>query len=136
MEYITCGNKSAQEFITSFVDLCHTIDDVVDEPEKVDDERIIRNLLRFLKVLTLNQWVAQFQVSIIAIISTSFPAWLDANKWEHSGTDIQKRDVDVLKGMYHEVVWYIAEQCGGYEHARTVTTKYREYDHDSIQETK
>lgn len=137
LDIVTCGNKSAADFITAFVNYCHMLDDIKDEPAKVDDERMIGETLRFLKCLTLNAWVAQYQVPIMALISVSFTAWLDSNKWEATGTDIQKRDVDILKGMYHEVVWYIAEQCGGYDHARAITIKYREYDHDSItKETK
>lgn len=128
---IAKDNKEAASFLVSFVGFCHMFDDVVDKDVPVDDERLVRDSLAFIENLILNQFVQTNKVVLWPLIVCGFNAWLDANKWAKSGTAVQKRDVDVLKGTYHEVCYFTARLCGGLEHMRSLTPVHRSYDHDS-----
>lgn len=132
LEFITQGNIHAQEFIVSFVGMCHMLDDIEDKDVEVTAERMIGELWRFLNVFSLNEWTSKHAALFSPLIITAFGAWLDSNDWENNQDEVEMRDADVLKGMYHEVVWYTAYLCGGWTHYRNVTTRFRCYDHDSL----
>jgi len=131
---VTKGNELAERFVIAFVAYCHMLDDVIDKDNPIDDERLIAENIRFLNEMLINPWVRENQALLWPLIITSFNSWLDANDWEFNDLKEKRRDADVIKGMYHEVVWFVAYLCGGWEHLRTITSKYREYDHNYKEE--
>src|SRR5690349_6944556 len=111
---VTNGNELAADFVVAFVAYCHLLDDVVDQDKPTPDTRLIKESLTFIESLLVNPWVKERQALLWPLIVTSFNAWLDANEWERNGTDEKKRDADVVKGVYHEVVWFVSYLCGGW----------------------
>lgn len=124
------GNEAAADFLIAFVAFCHLLDDVVDKDQPVDDKRLARESLALIDALLLNPFVRDNAAVLWPLITVGFSAWLDSNEWERSDDVAKRRDADVVKGVYHEVVWLTARLCGGYEHMRAVSAKHREYDHD------
>jgi hypothetical protein len=131
IEFIVNGNELAQDFVVSFVVFCHLIDDIVDLPESVNDQRLVKELLSFLNQIVSNPWVKDNIALLWPLIVCGAGSWLDANRWEKSGSKMQKQSVDTLKGQYHEVVWFVAYLCGGLEHQLEVTKRFREYDYET-----
>lgn len=127
---ITKGNEHASNFIGAFVLFCHLLDDIVDKDKEVSDQRLVREILVFLESLVCNPWVRDNSCLLWPLIVTSSNAWLDSNRLRkgRAGEQIQ---ADVLKGMYHEVVWFTAYLCGGQQHMQEMTTRFREYDFEN-----
>lgn len=124
------GNELAADFVYAFVGYCHLLDDIIDKDKPVDDERLIRENIVFLEAVIVNPWARERMTLFWPLLVTSFNAWLDSNKWEKEGTLDQQRDADVVKGIYHEIVFWVAYLTGGWEHLRKVSSENREYDHD------
>ena len=118
---ITKGNVYASQFLGAWVTFCHLLDDLVDKDKPADDKRIVSEVLLFLEAIVVNPWGRDHSALLWPLIVTSSNAWLDSNK--KTGAE-----ADVLKGMYHEVVWFTAFLCGGQQHMQEMTSRFREYD--------
>lgn len=130
-KHITNGNELASKFLGSFVQFCHLMDDIVDKDKEVTDQRLVREMLVFLEEIICNPWVRDNIILLWPLIVTGSNAWLDANRWEGAVSGELRRASDVLKGHYHEVVWFTAFLCGGQAHMQNMTKQYREYDFDN-----
>ncbi len=126
----TNQNQQAADFLLAYVAYCHLLDDIVDKDKPVDDLRLVRESLSLIDAMLLNPWVRDNAVILWPLITSGFNAWLDANRWETSACVNQQRAADVVKGIYHEIVWVTARICGGFDHMRWVTSEHREYDYD------
>lgn len=131
---ISKGNQDAATFIISFVALCHTLDDIEDKDKPVDDERIIRSLLAFLSDAMFNPFFLANKEKLYSLIASGFNAWLDSNDMSQHSDEKIRRASDVVKGLYHEVVFFCALLCGGWDHYRAITKTHREYDYDQVKE--
>lgn len=121
----------AANFVAAFINLCHTFDDINDQDKPCDDKRMVKDFLAFQGEMLLNPWVRERYLLLWPLIVTALNAWLDSNDWA-VGSDRQKRqDSDVIKGWYHEPVWFCAFLCGGWEHYRHVTSTMRDYQHET-----
>jgi hypothetical protein len=123
---ITKGNEYASSFLGAWVAYCHLLDDIVDKDKEVTDQRLVREMLVFLEAIICNPWARDNMVLLWPLIVTSANAWLDANRIAAKNP----QEADVLKGMYHEVVWFTAFLCGGQEHMQDITSRFREYDYE------
>lgn len=130
LEFITNGNVQAADFVNSYLRLCHLLDDVVDSIETVTDERLVEEVGKFIEVLIMNPWARDNGILLLPLIVAGANAWVDSNRLAKREDIESKAAADVLKGMYHETVWFVAKLCGGQEHYRKVTTQLREYDFD------
>lgn len=126
---ITKGNEYASSFLGAFVLFCHLLDSLVDKDEQVDDQRIVRETMVFLEALIVNPWGRDNALVLWPLIVCGSNAWLDSNRLKSSKSDaVSLIESDVLKGMYHEVVWFTAFLCGGQQHMQDMTSRFREYD--------
>lgn len=126
------GNQDAYRYIISLVRFFHMMDDIVDGDKPVDDKRLARETVDFLRETMVNPFVAANSAILFVQITLGVNSWLDANDWEKSRSKVMKRDADVVKSGYHEILFAIAFLTGGLEHLKSVTTKYRHefLDHD------
>jgi hypothetical protein len=116
------GSHDAERFCVAWARFCHLLDDVIDKDNPVTDEDIARELVSFLANTITNKFVGQHRESLMSIMVQSANAWLDSNRMPAGG------ERDVLKGMWHEVIWHVAYLTGGWQHMRFVTQTCREYD--------
>lgn len=127
---IANGNEHAESFCRAFVDWCHMFDDVADKDKPVADEEMAVKQLNFFVHVSHNPFFQQNKRELTALIVQGVNAWLDANRWERSPEPEMRRDSWVMKSIYQEVVWHVAYLTGGWNHMRTVTMNFREYQHD------
>jgi hypothetical protein len=127
---LTRGNADAERFVAAFVEHCHMLDDLVDRDNPCDDERMIASEIRWVMELTGNPFFLANRAFLVPLIVQGFNAWLDSNDWQQSDDPQKQRDADVLKGLYHEVIYQVAFLCGGWDHLRSITSTYRNYNHD------
>lgn len=122
---VTKGNTQAAVFLVDYINFCHLLDDVVDKDVPVDDARLVKESLNLIVDLCENSWVNEHKTRLLPLIISGFNAWLDSNRMaKMSETVVQS---DVVKGIYHEIVYVTAFLCGGYEHMREVSQQ-RKYD--------
>lgn len=122
---VTNQNSAAAVFLVDYVAFCHLLDDVVDKDVPVDDERLVKESLNLIVDLMQNEWVRQHSNQLLPLIISGFNAWPDSNRMAiNRETAIQS---DVVKGIYHEIVYVTAYLCGGHDHMRTISQQ-RKYD--------
>lgn len=123
---ITKGNQYAADFVMAYIDFCHLVDDVIDKDKEVNVQRLSSELITFLESVMINPWVREHSITLWPLIVTGCNAWVDSDIIALKN----RKEADVVKGVYHEVVWFVSYLCGGWEHLRATTTKYREYQYE------
>lgn len=127
---LTKGNELAAKFVISYVAFCHLIDDIYDADKEVTDKRLVLELMLFLEQIIMNPWVREHSQLLWPLIVAGANSWLDANEWERSEDKKKRLSSDVIKGQYHEVIWFVAFLCGGFQHQQNITSRFRDYDYD------
>lgn len=131
---LTNGNGLALQFVVSYVKFCHLLDDVVDLDQEVTDKRVANETLGFIEQLIMNPWVKDHIVYLWPLIVVGANSWVDSNRLAKSKDKNDRIASDVLKGQYHEVVWFTARLCGGQEFMNEITTQFRAYDFEKQKE--
>lgn len=125
---VSKNTQDAADFLMAFQSKAHLLDDVIDcDVERTEDEHANVEL-NWMFVLARNPFFQTHAEKILPVLALGMNAWQDSNVLRKS---VRKRDrimADVVKGVYHEVLWLVALICGGYEHMRAMSTKYRSYD--------
>lgn len=122
------GNTEAEAFCLSWLDLVHLVDDCHDRDVPVDDNRLSATLVPFILTLSGNSFFLANKAMLVSLMVMSFNAWCDSNWLYHVK---RKSEASVLKGFYHEVIYYVAFLCGGWQHLRSMTGERREYNFDA-----
>ncbi len=125
---VTKGNVPAAEFLQTFQAKAHLLDDVVDHAPARRDRDHVRIEMDWLLALTENTFVQSYKQQLVPVIVLGMNAWLDANQWQLSVDERKRTAADVVKGFYHEVLYLTALICGGFDHMRAMSEKYRAYD--------
>lgn len=121
------GNHNALLFLIALLPYVHLVDDLWDQDKPVELEDLAKTLMRFNEQLLSNPWVQERRQAVTALMRAGAQAWVDSHAPGH------ERARDVLKSQYHELVWYVANECGGWDHAREVARMFREFDfEDSV----
>lgn len=128
---LTKGNVYAANFIVAYVAFCHLIDDLWDKDKEVTDKRMVTELMLFLEQIVMNPWVREHIQNIWPLIVAGANSWLDSNKWQQAEDSRKRMASDVIKGQYHEVIWFVAFLCGGFQHQQEITSRFRDYDYDN-----
>ena len=124
---VTKGNEAASKFLLSYLSLVHMFDDAYDKDEPVPDERMVKVMIWWSEELLFNPWVKENVDAIWSQVLTGWNAWLDSNQWAQCPNP-KLFASDVIKSNYQELVFLVAYLCGGREHMRAMSQKYREYN--------
>ena len=123
------GNPQAIEFLTSFFQWVHWLDDVADGEADITAKGIVEINLTFLLTVTQNPFWLEHSAKLLPLIVQGSIAWIDSEEWaKREGAD--RTASDVLKGYYHEVFFHTAFILGGWEHALDTTRQHRAYDYE------
>lgn len=128
---LTNNNAQAWHFVETFSNRGHLLDDIIDGDKPVTDEELVGLELAWMKELAGNSFYHAHANFLMPLIIMGCNAWLDANRWEKSGDEVQRVHSDVVKSIYHEVVFACVYLCGGWNALREFTTKHREYQKDN-----
>lgn len=120
----TRGNVEAERFCQSWVAFCHTLDDCFDRDKPIDDSELARVFVAVILEVAGNTFFLTHKSMLVSLMVQSANAWVDSN---HSPNPTER---DVLKGMWHEVIFHVAFIIGGWSHMRYVTAEGREYDYE------
>ena len=118
------GNAAAQAFLEVFVRRAHYLDDLEDEPKVL---RIADFESEWLFTLAGNPFFVAHREQLVPLMILALNAWADSNKMAAGPVR------DVVKGLWHEVVYMTAFIVGGWPHLRAVTAAAREYDLEVLQ---
>ena len=127
----SCGNKYAKAFLYILREFAHLIDDLVDKDNPITQEQIAETLTSLIAQCLLNPWAQQHGKSLVPLFVNSMRCWVDADIW--MTTDDKKKQIaaDVFKSYYHEIFFQAAYICGGWNHMKAMTEKYRHVDWDN-----
>ena len=129
------NNEEAWKFVSLFADRAHYVDDIVDDEGQITDEDIIQRELAWMLALGQNEFYKAHSGFLMPLIIMGCNAWLDANQWEKSDDPVKKTHSDVIKSLYHEVVFACVYICGGWAALREFTKQHREYQKDNYHGT-
>lgn len=131
----TRNNEEAWKFVELFCDRSHMIDDIIDGEKPMTDEQIISRELAWMMSIGTNGFWQAHSGFLLPLVIMGCNAWLDANRWEKSDDPVKRCHSDVVKSLYHEVVFAVVYICGGWENLRKFTAKHREYQKDNYHGT-
>lgn len=123
------GNGPALEFLKAFTARAHWLDDLADGDKcdvgaRPDPETIARHEFSWLLCLTGNAFFVANRAALVPVMALALNAWVDSGRAEFT----KHRQCDVIKGLYHEVVWMTALLTGGWEALRMASSVFRAYD--------
>lgn len=131
---VSHGNADALRFCLAWHEFAHLIDDCADKDKPVDDNRLARISVNYTLELCGNPFFQTHKAQLVSLMVVGFNSWVDSNRmnngeecpaWKRRQMNAQR---DVLKGHYHEVLYYVAMITGGWEALRALTSEVREYD--------
>lgn len=125
---VTKGDENAANFLAAFQDKAHLLDDVLDQDHPRSPDEHYMTELNWLLTLTSNPFVQQHSAKLVPVMALGINAWADSNVMQKSVKRRDRMAADVVKGFYHEILWLVALICGGYDHMRVVSLKYRNYN--------
>lgn len=111
------GNAKAEEFLRDYADHAHYVDDLKDQDKVID---IPAQEARWLICISSNPFFDQHKAMLVPLMLCGLNAWADS----HNFRGVER---DVVKGVWHEVVYAVAMITGGWAHMRRVSA-HREYD--------
>jgi hypothetical protein len=125
---ICCGDAQAAEFLMLWAEYCHAIDDLVDGANTASE-----HIIRTSGLLPLMLCTHPFFLRSPAISIELRRVWLlvantyaDSVLWEKTGEEEwQRAHADVLRHCGNDMVFAVAQICGGYDHARTISREQR-----------
>lgn len=127
--YVCSDNRDAIRLCESWLAHCHLWDDVIDgESAGLSAEKLVAMQHGWQLELIANPFFLQHRLALVPVIEAAYSAWLDSNDWQATGTNNQQFAAHVLKGHWHEVIFYCARLTGGWAHYREVCREYRDYD--------
>lgn len=115
------GNPQAELFLEAFVRRAHYLDDIQDQ-DQGKTLRVADFESEWLFTLAANPFFLTHREQLVPVMILSINAWADSNLMERGPVR------DVVKGLWHEVVYLTAFIVGGWPHLRIVTSTAREYD--------
>jgi len=126
------GNRDAARFLSVLIEFAHHLDDLIDRDKPVTDAILMECVMAWTMEVSSNPFVQANRASLIPLLLVSVNAWLDANEWAKSKDENLVRSADTLKGMYHEIFYYVAYLTGGWKSMRALSSTAREYDYEPL----
>lgn len=125
---VCCGNKAAESFCFHSLMFVNILDDLFDRDEPVTADVLAGSLVGFISNFAFNEFFVAHKESLYPLIVQAISAWADSETMKKS-EDPQIQDAsDILKAFFSEVIFHVAFLCGGYEHMRMCSKKYRTFD--------
>lgn len=118
------GNQEAYDFLNLWARYCHEIDDIVDGARLAPEEVIATFALAtmvYSHPFYLRNLPALRQV--VLLIANMYA---DSVAWENEGQQWQREFSNCYRHAGNEMVFAVAQLCGGFEHVRSVSAEQRE----------
>ena len=123
------NNPAAMEFCNLWFIYCHAIDDLIDDQERPSAERLIEVSVQANLVYSSSFYQAYLK-SLQPVVLLIANAYADSVHWEKSSVTSQSTISDVLRCCGNEMFFTVAMICGGWKHARNLSSRIRERSWD------
>lgn len=125
---VCMGNQDAMEFLYAFTHFCHFVDDAVDKDSEITPEVAAQVSLQWTLTLLFSEFAKKNAEGLASLFTQGWSAWVDSCRLEKHPDHRFRIGADVLKSFYGEVVFWTASKCGGYDHMRAMSRKYRAFN--------
>ncbi len=117
------GNAAAYEWLQAWYCLCHLLDDLVDRDTElpISANVVSASMVDFIRVISFNPFYQMNKPQLFGLVVQAFNGWVDSEEGA--------QPKDVLKGLWHEVVYHTAYITGGWGALRGVSA-HRSYDYE------
>ena len=119
----------ALNFLFAYIDYIHAIDDIIDEPDKRNDDAFILRTFAMSAQIFAFPFYRQFGDKLALIDNIINNEFADTLIWGQSSEEWKRRHADVMRhcgyNMFYAVVWI----CCGYDKMREISAKFREWSH-------
>ena len=122
-ERVCGGNQEAMGFLAEWAIYAHEIDDIIDG-ETTEREAVLRTFAR-AALLYSHPFYLKHLAALRAVVLVIGNAYADSVAWEKSAVEWQRAWADHNRHAGMEMVIAVAQICGGYEHARSVSAEQR-----------
>lgn len=104
------SNRGAYEWVIGFKDLCHSIDDLVDIPERHGDTAYFGLVCnQFVEILSADFYTIH-KTKLYAIVKTCLHQFFHSAEWERSDAhEWHKKWADVVRCCYNQMVVAVTE---------------------------
>ena len=118
-------NAEAIDFVNRALSYFHAIDDLVDENTTAEFK--IRLLIAGQELYS-HVYFARHAHWLNAIIRNCASTYADSVAWEHSADPAKQAHAEVWRHCGLELLFAVADLCGGWEHRRNVARDVRDYN--------
>jgi hypothetical protein len=125
---IAKGNKDALKFIVDFYFWVHAMDDKVDAEGSLT--KLVQAQIDFLQTVGTNPFYQANHNKLFSVIQTSLLSYMASERLKNDPNVIDRITAQVLKSEYINVFFAVALLVGGFEHAESMSQKYRRYSFD------
>jgi hypothetical protein len=128
-DFALIANNDAQayDFLWQFWCFEHCFDDLVDRDKETSPEMVMRTIIKFLEMMTYNQFWLRNRETIFPFIVSTATRWLDGDEWACSPDERQRSASQVIRSGDVDLFLHIAYLTGGWDHLRAVKNT-RAYD--------
>lgn len=119
------GDAAAVDFVKQTWSVFHAVDDLFDENT---ENEFKAKLLVHAMGLYAHPFFVRNAHALNAVIRTCASTYLDSLAWEKSEDPDQRAWADAARHVGLELLFAVADICGGWEHRRAVSREWREYN--------
>jgi hypothetical protein len=125
IEHACKGDAAAMDFVHAAWALFHAVDDLIDE--QTESEFRVKLLVSAMS-LYAHPFFVRHAHALNAIIRNCASTYMDSVAWEKSEDADKRAWADVARHCGLELLFAVADICGGWEHRRAVSREWREYN--------
>jgi hypothetical protein len=127
------GNAEAVDFLKRAVVLFHAGDDLIDERTEAEFKI---GVLMAARELYGHPFFLKHSQALHAAIRTCVSTWADSVAWERSSDPDKVNWADHARHAGVDLIFVVADICGGWGHRRAVSREWRAYNLEVSQEEK
>lgn len=125
IEFACKGNAEAIDFVGRAWWYFHAIDDLVDE--NMPPEQKIKAMIAGQELYT-HIYFLKNALALNAVIRNIASTYADSVAWEHNEDADKRQYAEVWRHCGLELLFAVADLCGGWDHRRAVSRDWREYN--------
>lgn len=121
---LCCGDREAIEFLCLWAQYCHRVDDVIDGD--VTHTEGILGTFALAPVLFSHPFYLRHLFALRAVVLLVTNMYADSIAWANGPAPWQREFANCYRHCGNEMLIAVAQICGGYDHARTISLEQRE----------
>lgn len=120
---VCCQDREAIEFLCIWARYCHGVDDIVDGDCKTAEA--ILSTFSVAPLLFSHPFYLRNLCALRQVVLLVTNMYADSVKWENGKELWQREFANCYRHCGNEMLIAVAQICGGYDHARTISLEQR-----------